>query len=42
LTYSKDGDLPTLSAAQKEILIRDASAVRDLPEVKIQTTVLSA
>jgi hypothetical protein len=42
LTYFGDGDLATLSAAERKLLVDAAAAVRDLPPVSIRPGLLPA
>jgi len=42
LTFFEDGDLQSLPISKKELLIEHASAVRDLPQVSIESKVLTA
>jgi hypothetical protein len=41
MVYFQDGDLHTIGNVEKNILIKAASAVRDLPQVKVISTALS-
>lgn len=42
LVYFNDGDLQTLSAAEKKTLVNAVKAVRDLPQVSLRSTSLSS
>ena len=41
LVYFEDGDLKTLTTAEKNTLVQAVKAVRDIPEVKVISKVLT-